>query len=45
MMTKEKIIEILRLHSYNITDQTGEYIVVVDSDDWEKVAEYIIKLK
>ena len=45
MMTKEKIIEILRLHSYNITDQAGEYIVVVDSDDWEKVAEYIIKLK
>lgn len=44
-MTKEKIIEILRLHSYNITDQAGEYIVVVDSDDWEKVAEYIIKLK
>lgn len=43
MITKEKIIKILQNYSYNIEDQSGNDIIVVDSDSWDDVAEIILK--
>jgi len=38
MITKEKILEILHSHSYNIEDQAGNHLIVVDDDSWDAVA-------
>ena len=39
MITKEKIIEILHSHSYNVEDQAGNHLIVVDDDSWDEIAE------
>ena len=41
MITKEKIIEILYSHSYNVEDQAGNHLIVVDDDSWDEVAEQL----
>ena len=38
MITKEKILEILHSHSYNVEDQVGNHLIVVDDDSWDAVA-------
>lgn len=38
MITKEKILEILHSHSYNVEDQAGNHLIVVDDDSWDAVA-------
>ena len=38
MITKEKIIEILHSHSYNVEDQAGNHLIVIDEDSWDAVA-------
>lgn len=35
---KEKILEILHSHSYNVEDQAGNHLIVVDDDSWDAVA-------
>jgi len=42
MITKEKIISILQSYSFNVQDQTGDKYTIVDSDDFEKIAEEIL---
>lgn len=37
-MTKEKILEILHSHSYNVEDQAGNHLIVVDDGSWDAVA-------
>ena len=41
MITKEKIIEILHSHSYNVEDQAGNHLIVVDDDSWDEIAEQL----
>ena len=41
MITKEKIIEILHRHSYNVEDQAGNHLIVVDDDSWDDIAEQL----
>jgi hypothetical protein len=41
MITKEKIIEILHSHSYNVEDQAGNHLIVVDDDSWDEIAEQV----
>ena len=41
MITKEKIIEILHSHSYNVEDQAGNHLIVVDDDSWVEIAEQV----
>ena len=41
MVTKEKIIEILHSHSYNVEDQAGNHLIVVDDDSWGEIAEQV----
>lgn len=38
MITKEKIIAILKSHSFNVEDQAGNHLIVVDDDSWDAVA-------
>ena len=38
MIKKEKIIEILHSHSYNVEDQAGNHLIVVDDDSWDEIA-------
>ena len=45
MITKENIIDILYDNSYNVQDQAGNNLIVVDDDDWGKVADAIIALE
>ena len=44
MITKENIIDILYDNSYNVQDQAGNNLIVVDEDDWGKVADAIMAL-
>ena len=44
MITKENIIDILYVNSYSVQDQAGNNLIVVDDDDWGKVADAIIAL-
>lgn len=37
-MKKEKVLEILHSHSYNVEDQSGNHLIVVDDDSWDAVA-------
>ena len=41
MISKEKIIEILHSHSYNVEDQAGNHLIVVDDDSWDEIAEQV----
>ena len=41
MITKEKIIQILHSHSYNVEDQAGNHLIVVDDDSWDEIAEQV----
>lgn len=41
---KEKILKILQENSYDITDQAGNQLIVVDDFSWEEVVEKINKL-
>ena len=41
MIKKEKIIEILHSHSYNVEDQAGNHLIVVDDDSWDEIAEQV----
>jgi len=41
MITKEKIIEILHSHSYNVEDQAGNHLIVVDDDSWDEIADQL----
>ena len=41
MITKEKILEILHSHSYNVEDQAGNHLIVVDDDSWDEIAEQV----
>jgi hypothetical protein len=38
MITIEKILEILHSHSYNVEDQAGNHLIVVDNDSWDAIA-------
>ena len=41
MITKEKIIQILHSHSYNVEDQAGNKLIVVDDDSWDEIAKQV----
>ena len=44
MTTKEKIFDILFRYSYNVQSIGGDNLIVVDEDNWDKVAEAIMAL-
>lgn len=43
-MTKEDIFDILHKHSYNVEDQSGNHLIVVDDDSWYDVANEIMQI-
>ena len=44
MITKTQITDIIHRHSYNVEDQAGNHLIVVDDDDWDEIAEEIVKI-
>ena len=44
MITKTQIIDIIHRHGYNVEDQAGNHLIVVDDDDWDKIAQEIVEI-
>tara|TARA_R110000765_G_scaffold38845_1_gene84933 strand:- start:2001 stop:2264 length:264 start_codon:yes stop_codon:yes gene_type:complete len=43
MITKTQITDIIHRYSYNVEDQVGNHLIVVDDDDWDEIAQKIVE--
>ena len=44
MITKTQITDIIHRYSYNVEDQAGNHLIVVDDDDWDEIAQKIVEI-
>jgi hypothetical protein len=44
MITKTQITDIIHRYSYNVEDQAGNHLIVVDDDDWDEIAQQIVEI-